>query len=77
MSNPIEELAKTCEIIGKECHELVEKRQSKQIGDMRFVNEYFQLLEKMDTGEKREEVINNLEEYAKQNLKKDTSKWLK
>lgn len=77
MSDPIEKLSKTCKIIGDECHDLVKKRKDKRIGDIRFVNEYFQLLDKMKESKKREDIIKSLEEYAKQNLKKDTSEWLK
>jgi len=77
MSDPIEKLAETCKLLGDECHELVKERKEKHIGDMRFVNKYFQLLEKMDKGKKREEVISDLESYAKKELKRDNIEWLK
>jgi hypothetical protein len=77
MSNPVKELAKTCEIIGKECDDLVEQRRGKKIGDLRFVNEYFQLLDKLKDVNKKEDILKKLEDYAKQNLKKDKLEWLK
>lgn len=66
MSNPIDKLIETCNIVGKECDNLVEARKTKRIDDIGFVNKYFDLVEKMPESEKKREVEKELDKYLKE-----------
>jgi len=63
MSDPVKELAKTCEIIGKECKDLVQEHDNKKIDELTFMREYFNILEKMPEGEKKEKVLKELDTF--------------
>ena len=61
MSNPVKELAKTCEIIGKECKDLVQAHTDKKIDEMTFINKYFDMVDKLPSDSKKNEVLKELE----------------
>ena len=63
MSNPVKELAKTCEIIGKECKELVQDHTDKKIDEMTFVNKYFDMVDKLPSSPKKNDVVKELERF--------------
>ena len=63
MSNPIKELAKTCEIIGKECKDLVQDHTDKKIDEMTFINKYFDMVNKLPSDSKKNDVIKELESF--------------
>lgn len=77
MSNPIKELEKACKLIGEKCNDLVKERKDKHIGDIRFVNEFFLILNEMKNGKEKQEVLKDLESYAKDKLKREELEWLK
>ncbi len=63
MSNPIEELEKTCEIIGEPCKILANERKDKKIDELTFVRKYFDMLESMPDGEKKKKVLTELDKF--------------
>jgi len=62
-TDPINKLIGSCNIVGKECDELVEARKKGDLNDLGFISEYFTLLEKMPASNKKEEIIKELEEF--------------
>lgn len=63
MSDPIEELEKTCEIIGEQCKILANERKEKKIDDITFIQKYFDLLETMPTGIEKQKVLTELDKF--------------
>jgi hypothetical protein len=63
MSDPLEELEKTCEIIGEPCKILANERKEKKIDDITFIQKYFTILETMPTGAKKQKVLMELDKF--------------
>lgn len=63
MSNPVKELAKTCKIIGKECTDLVQDHTDKKIDEMTFVNKYFDMVDKLPSDSKKNDIVKELESF--------------
>ncbi len=63
--DPIDKLINTCQLIGKECDEIVKEHERKEINDIGFVNKYFDLLSKIDDQKLKDEIIKDLEEYIR------------
>ena len=63
MSDPVKELAKTCEIIGKECKDLVQDHTDKKIDEITFINKYFDMVDKLPPNEKKDKVVKELEGF--------------
>jgi len=63
MSNPIKKLEQMCNIIGDKCDILVDNRNKKAIDDTTFINEYFNMVNDMPDGTKKDKVISELESY--------------
>ncbi len=77
MSDPIEKLEQSCNLLGAKCEELVKERRDKHIGDIEFVNKYFGIIADMPKDEKRQEIVSNLEDFLKQENKLVDTTWLK
>lgn len=63
MSDPINKLIGTCEILGEECKTLVKDLKTEKINELGFVNKYFELIEKMPDDARKEDTIKDLEEF--------------
>jgi len=63
MSDPINKLIGTCDILGDECKKLVNDLKGKKINELGFVNGYFDLISKMPDDERKNDTVKDLEEY--------------
>lgn len=63
MSDPIKKLEQTCEILGKECKELVKEHKELKIDEITFVEKYFDMLDKTPTSEDKTKAIAELEKF--------------
>ena len=63
MSNPVKELAKTCEILGKECKDLFQEHTDKKIDEITFINKYFDMVDKLPPNDKKNQVVKELEKF--------------
>ena len=63
MSDPVKELAKTCEIIGKECKDLIQEHTDKKIDDMTLINKYFDMIDQIPSSPEKDKVVKELEGF--------------
>jgi len=63
MSDPMEELDKTCEIIGDQCKILANERKEKKIDEITFIEKYFNMVENMPDNTKKQKVLAELDKF--------------
>lgn len=63
MADPINKLIGTCDIVGKECKDLIEKLKKDEINELGFISGYFNLVDKMPDNARKEDTIKELEEF--------------
>lgn len=68
MSDLIKKLSETCELIGEKCDKLVDNQKSNNIDEIQFVNQYFDMLNKMPNSSDKERIITDLQQFKNEKM---------